>query len=814
MGNEESLDETRINLSDEPEEDNIYFDDNNGLTNAEVEDRFERGDVNFEVNSSTRTYSQIVRSNVFTYFNLIFTVLAVLLCLVGSFRDLTFMGVIFFNTIIGIIQEIRSKRALDKLKILSEPKASVIREGQVYVIPVDELVLDDLVELSAGNQIPADAVIISGTVQVNEALITGESEEVLKSNGEELLSGSFIVSGKCRIRLTKVGENSYVSKLTLKATKDKHKEQSELIGSLNKLVKIVGIIIIPIGLTLFIQQNYFIGASFKDSVTGMVAAVVGMIPEGLYLLASVAMVVSIMRLARKKVLVRDMKCIETLARVDVLCVDKTGTITENVMKVDRLICVDDNDKDSVTTLISNMVQAMDSDNSTMAAMKEFFTRTTQAQPEKIISFSSQYKYSGCILSGQSYILGAPEFLLRDDFSAYSSEVEKYSNEGYRVLAYGRYQGVLEGKKLTEPVEMLGFVLLTNPIRETARETFEYFGKQGVEVKVISGDNPVTVSRVSEEAGILNAEKYVDATTLITDEDIISAVQNYNVFGRVIPEQKRKIVKALQRQGRTVGMTGDGVNDVLALREANCSIAMASGSEAASQVSQLVLVDSDFSKMPSVVGEGRRVVNNIERSASLFLVKNIFSLLLAIFSLVSLNGYPLQPSQVSLLAMFTIGIPAFFLSLEPNRRLIKGRFLTNVFSRAIPAGITDFIIVGLFVVFCDVFNIEGDQVSTACTILVSIVGFMVLYKVMKPMNWWHWTLFSALIAGWIFCATFLSYLFAISELSFKCIMMLTLFIVAIYPLFTFLSAITSRSFWKSKLNAIKSKFKRKEDSTEL
>lgn len=814
MKHEENVGELGINQDDFKSDFHLDFDNISGLTLAEVEDRVNRGEVNYEVNSSTRNYSQIIRSNIFTYFNLIFVILAVLLCLVGSFRDLTFMGVVFFNTIIGIIQEFRSKKALDNLKILSDPKASVIRDGQVNTIPVNELVLDDLVEISAGSQIPADAVIISGTVQVNEALITGESEEVLKSKGEELLSGSFIVSGKCQIRLTEVGENSYVSQLTLKATKDKHREQSELINSLNRLVKIVGIIIIPIGITLFIQQKFYMDASFKDSVTGMVAAVVGMIPEGLYLLASVAMVVSIMRLARKKVLVRNMKCIETLARVDVLCVDKTGTITENVMKVDKLICASDNDKDSVATLISNMVQAMDSDNSTMIAMKEFFTNTTKAQPEKIISFSSQYKYSGCILGGQSYILGAPEFLLRDDFANHSEMVNKYSYEGYRVLAYGRYNGVLDGKQLTETIDLLGFVLLTNPIRETAKETFEYFGKQGVEVKVISGDNPVTVSRVAQEAGILDAEKHIDATTLSTDEDIILAVQKYNVFGRVIPEQKRKIVKALQRQGRTVGMTGDGVNDVLALREANCSIAMASGSEAASQVSQLVLVDSDFSKMPSVVGEGRRVVNNIERSASLFLVKNIFSLLLALFSLVSLNSYPMQPSQISLIAMFTIGIPAFFLSLEPNKRLIKGKFLGNVFSRAIPAGITDFIIISLFVIFCEVFNIEGDQVSTACTVLVSVVGFMVLFKTMKPMNLWHWILFSVLIACWVVCATFFSYFFAMSDMSLKCIMILALFIVAIYPLFTFLSSITSKSFWKSRYNAIRLKFKRYDDYSEL
>ncbi len=779
------------------------FDENNGLTSRQVTERFERGDFNEAVDSSTRTYGEIVKSNVFTYFNLIFAVLAVLLCLVGSFRDLTFLGVIFFNTIIGIIQEFRSKAALDKLKILSEPKANVIRDGKSTSVPVEKLVLDDLVEFSAGNQIPADAVVVSGTAQLNEALITGESEEVEKKPGDELLSGSFVVSGSCKARLTRVGKNSYVSKLTLQATEDKRTEQSELIRSLDKLVKIVGVIIIPIGLILFIQQMFFTDAGFRESVTGMVAAVIGMIPEGLYLLASVAMVVSIMRLARKQVLVRDMKCIETLARVDVLCVDKTGTITETEMKVDRLVCVEGNDHDCVNTLLSNVVAAMDSDNITMEAMKEFFVSTTGAKPDKVIPFSSQFKYSGAVMGGQSYVIGAPEFVLRDDFDKYKDIVNDFGQEGFRVLVFARYSGEPDGKQLAEKAKPLGFVLMANPIRPTAKETFEYFAEQGVEVKVISGDNPVTVSRVAGEAGIKNAERYVDATTLTTDEDINRAVEVYNVFGRVVPEQKRQIVRALQAHGRTVGMTGDGVNDVLALKEANCSIAMASGSEAASQVSQLVLVDSDFSKMPSVVGEGRRVVNNIERSASLFLVKNIFSLLLALFSMVAVNAYPMKPSQISLIAMFTIGVPAFFLSLEPNRSLIKGKFLTNVFSKAAPAGITDFLIVSGLVIFCNVFNVDDDCVSTACTILVSLVGFMILYRIMKPMTVWHWILYIAMICGWLFCAIFVSWLFAITEMNAQCIMLLVVFALAADPLLRYLSMIAEKSFWKSKLDKLSS-----------
>lgn len=779
------------------------YDEKNGLTSRQVAERFDRGDYNEAVDSSTRTYSEIIKNNVFTYFNLIFAVLAALLCIVGSFRDLTFLGVIFFNTIIGIIQEIRSKAALDKLKILSEPKASVIRDGSLMSVPIENLVIDDLVEFSAGNQIPADAVVVSGTAQFNEALITGESEEVEKTVGDELLSGSFVVSGKCRARLTRVGRNSYVSKLTLEATEDKREEQSELIRSLDKLVKIVGVIIIPIGLVLFIQQMFFTDAGFRESVTGMVAAVIGMIPEGLYLLASVAMVVSIMRLARQKVLVRNMKCIETLARVDVLCVDKTGTITDTTMKVERLVCVDGSDHDCVNTLLSNIAAAMENDNITMQAIKEYFVSSTGAKVDKVVPFSSQFKYSGAVMGGQSYVLGAPEFVLREKFKNYENLVNDFGQDGFRVLVFAKYSGEVDGKQLTEEAKPLGFILLANPIRETAKETFEYFARQGVEIKVISGDNPVTVSRVAGEAGIKNAERYVDASTLLTDEDISRAAEIYNVFGRVVPEQKRKIVCALKDKGYTVGMTGDGVNDVLALKEANCSIAMASGSEAASQVSQLVLVDSDFSKMPSVVDEGRRVVNNIERSASLFLVKNIFSLLLAIFSMAAVNAYPMKPSQISLIAMFTIGIPAFFLSLEPNKSLIKGRFLTNVFSKSAPAGITDFLIVSGLVIFCNVFDVEEQCVSTACTILVSIVGFMILYRIMKPMTVWHSILYIALIGGWLFCALFMSWLFAITEMNAQCVMLLVVFALAADPLLRYLSLIAEQSFWRSKLDKISS-----------
>lgn len=752
-----------------------------GLGPDEVRRRAAEGKVNTAAKTATRSYRDIVRDNVFTYFNLIFAVLAVLLILVGSFKNLTFMVVIFFNTVIGIVQEIRSKQALDKLKIISDPKATVIRSGAERIVPVNELVLDDLIVLSAGNQIPADAVVVSGAINVNESLITGESDEVRKLTGYELLSGSFVVSGRCLARLTKVGDDSYVSKLTRKATDDKREEESEMIRSLDKLVKIVGVIIIPIGLTLLIQQLFFDHAGFRDSVTGMVAAVIGMIPEGLYLLASVAMVVSIMRLARQKVLIRSMKCIETLARVDVLCVDKTGTITENTMTVSKLVPVGGNDKMKVGSIIGTMVSAMDNDNITMSAFKKYFTNTSGKKPDKVCPFSSKHKYSGCVIDGQGYVLGAPEFVLRDTFESYKKTVEKYSSKGYRVLLFAGYNGEPDGGELTEKAEPLAFVLLENPIRPAAKETFKYFADQGVRIKVISGDNPATVSRVAAEAGIEGADSYIDASKLTSDQAILDACTKYNVFGRVVPEQKRQFVIALKALGKTVGMTGDGVNDVLALKEANCSIAMASGSDAASQVSQLVLVDSDFSKMPSVVSEGRRVVNNVQRTAGMFLVKNIFSLLLALFSVVFACGYPMEPSQVSLLAMFTIGTPAFFLSLEPNRNLIRGKFLINVFKKSIPAGLTDFLVVAGLVIFGKVFGVDDISISTASTILVSLVGFMVLYHISKPMNPFHIFLLSAMIAGWLGCSIFMHDLFSMTLMSPRCVLILIVFALATDPL---------------------------------
>lgn len=759
-----------------------------GLSAEQVKERFACHADNYKVESSTMSVSDIVKSNVFTYFNLVFAVIAVLLSIVGAWRDMLFLPIIIANTCIGIIQEVHSKKVLDKLSILNAPQSVVIRDGKKAKISADKLVLDDVVEFTAGSQIPADAKVIDGELQVNESLITGESDEITKRAGDQLLSGSFVVSGKAYARLEKVGKDSYISKLTLQATKSKKGEQSEMIRSLDYLIMVMGIIIIPIGIALFVQSFIYNEGTLHDSITGMVAAIIGMIPEGLYLLSSVAMAVSSVRLAQKKVLIHDMKCIETLARVNVLCVDKTGTITEPGMHVYEVELLDGVDEDATTKILADVVHAQNRDNATMEALQAHFTENGGMHAKEVFSFSSETKFSGAIMEdGKSYVIGAPEFVLRSQFEEYQEQIAEYSSKGYRVLVFGEYEGTLTKKPLTEPVVPMGFVMLANPIRKGAKETFTYFAENEVEIKVISGDNPLTVSVIAKEAGIANAERYVDASVLKTKSDYYNAVEEYTVFGRVTPNQKRMLVQALKAHKKTVAMTGDGVNDVLALKDADCSVAMASGSDAASNVSQLVLLDSDFSRMPSVVAEGRRVVNNIERTAALYIVKNIFSMLLAVFSVILLLDYPLEPTQVSLISMFTIGIPSFILALEPNKNPIRGHFLTNVLVKALPAGLTDFIVVSGLVIFCREFSVDLDCLSTSCTILVAIVGFMILYRIAKPMNVGHIIMMIGVIAGWLFCMLFVSKFFAITSISKQCAMLMIVFAIITEPALRYLSA---------------------------
>ena len=778
-----------------------------GLTDEEVRQRVEEGLTNRADISTDKTTKEIVISNVFTYFNLIFLVITILLIMVGSFRNLTFLPIIIGNTVIGIVQEIRAKKTLEKMSLLNAPHADVIRNGSVKQISTEELVKDDVILLTAGKQICADAVVISGNIQVNESLLTGEADEVEKTEGGTLMSGSFVVSGECYARLEKVGNESYISKLSLEAKSMGGKEQSEMIRSINLIVKWVGIVIIPIGLILFWQSHFVNGESITKSVTSTVAAIIGMIPEGLYLLTTVALALSTMKLARKKVLLHDMKSIETLARVDVLCVDKTGTITEPDMKLKEIFLCKNSGADGTQTaltldelksLILDYANASVDNNATMLALKayaaEALTNNTSALHRTAVSqqaFSSSLKYGSVTFSDGTYLLGAPEFIMHDDFVHIEEEIIPYADKGDRVLLFARYNGENVENGINGSVTPLGFVALANPIRANAVKTFEYFKSQGVAIKVISGDNPRTVSRIAIQAGIESAESFVDAATFDTEDKIADAVNKYTVFGRVTPKQKKQLVKALQAKEHTVAMTGDGVNDILAMKDADCSVAMASGSEAAAQAAQVVLLDSDFAHMPDVVYEGRRVVNNIQRSASLFLVKNIFSLLLSLFSVILMVTYPLEPAQVSLISMFTIGVPGFLLALEQNKDRIKGHFITNVMLKALPGGLTDVIAVGALVVCGEVFCISDASIGTIATLVLSVVGFMILFKISEPLNGMKYAVIIGNIAGLVFSGFFLKKLFALTDLSNICILLMIVFGFAAESLFRNLTLLVEK-----------------------
>lgn len=749
----------------------------NGLSSYEVQERVKSGFDNKPVKNPSKSLVEIIRDNTFTYFNFVFSVIAVILIVVGSWRDVTFLPIIIANTMIGIFQEWRAKKILDKITLLNSPKSRVMRDGKIRDVYVSELVIDDVIYLKAGDQIPADAMIVEGEAMVNESLLTGEPDEISKKKESELLSGSFIVSGECYAKLIRVGADSYASKLTLQARAIRTKEQSEIIRSLNKIVKLAGIAIIPIGLILFCQQFFFNNASIQSAVQGMTAAVIGMIPEGLFLLASVTLAISAMRLALNKVLIHDMKCIETLARVDVLCVDKTGTITTNKMNVKEIVELDD-----VGDRLEKFVAVQKNDNATMEALKTFYKSSKLKIKAKVFGFSSKYKYSSALIEGESLVLGAPEFVLKSDFSKYQNQIEKYSKKGYRVLVFGDYSGKLDGGELKGNIRALALLVLENEIRETAPETFRYFTEQDVEIKVISGDNPLTVSEVAKQAGICGAERFVDASTLMSDKDIDEAVNKYTIFGRVNPEQKRKLVRALQKAGHTVAMTGDGVNDILALKDADCSVAMASGSEAAVQAAQIVLLESDFAKMPEVVREGRRVVNNLERSGSLFLVKNVFSIMMAVIAILFSIKYPLFPTQVSLLSLFTIGVPSFLLAQIPNERLIRGNFVKNIIFKALPTGMTNVVLILIMVVFGNVMGINFESLSTACIFILLASGLVFLGRICIPFDKVKMAILVLCISGTVIAATLFRNMFRISyDFSLELIMITIFAGIMTYPI---------------------------------
>lgn len=742
----------------------IEVDPNVGLNAEQVLERTERGFANIPVEPPTKTVKQIILSNIFTYFNLIFFVLAIALIAVGSFNDLLFLPVVAANILIGTVQEINAKRTLDKLNLLNAPTARVIRGGGEMDIPVDQLVIDDIVVFGTGSQIPADAILLDGEVSVNESMITGEPDEIKKHPGDPLTSGSFVVNGSCRARLDKVGEDSFVSRLTLDAKRGKKKEQVGMMRSLTRLIACIGILLIPIGIAMMIRSVSHMELSVKDSVVSTAAALIGMIPEGLYLLVSVALAVSVIRLAHRKTLVHEMKCIETLARVDVLCVDKTGTITENEMKVTDLVPLK-SDEAVMRRILADITGSVPAENHTMEALKREFGQANFRMADAVVPFTSATKYSGAVFDrGESYVVGAPEFIFRQNYAMYREKIEQYANQGKRVLALGQLSAPLTGGPLHDEVLPMGLVCLANRIRPEARETFDYFARQKVAVKVISGDNPLTVSRVAAEAGIPGAENYVDAAQLDTTEKLVEAANSCTVFGRVTPDQKRKLIRAMKAAGHTVAMTGDGVNDVLALKEADCSIAMASGSEVAAQVSQLVLLDSNFASMPAVVDEGRRVINNIERAAALFLVKNIFSFIMAWITIFAAFTYPIQAAQISFISLLTIGIPSFFLALEPNHNRVRGRFLTNVMYRALPAGLTNVIVVLAAVLYAVVFEIDNVTLSTVSALLMAVVGFVMLWRVCRPFTKMRTVLYIGLLTAFVVGYVLLGEMFSLEELN--------------------------------------------------
>lgn len=754
-----------------------------GLSSAQAQERVDAGWANLPIDPPGKTVGQIIKSNVFTYFNMLFFLLAAFVLVFGTWQNAMFLGVVFANIAIGIVQELRSKRTLDKLTLLTAPHGAVIRDGRQRKIPTSEMVRDDIVVFSAGSQIFADAVVVAGECSVNEALITGEADEIKKPAGADLLSGSFVVSGECRARLTQVGADSYANRLTIEAKEAKPPQQSEMMRSLTRLVQIIGIAIIPLGILMAIKEIVWLERSVSDGVVATVASLIGMIPEGLYLLTSMALAAGVVRLAQKKTLVHDMGCIETLARVDVLCVDKTGTVTENKMAVEDVIplCPDRFEEEDIRLIMADYVAAMRADNDTMAALRKYFTGKVTQQAIKAVPFTSAKKFGGVSFhEDETYLLGAPDVLLGERYGKYARQIDAYSSKGCRVLLLALYDGQPDDEELDAPLMPISLILLSNKIRAEAPETFRYFTKQGVAIKVISGDNAMAVSEVAKRAGIKGAESYVDARTLETDEDIAEAIEKYTVFGRVTPDQKRKFVRALKAGGHTVAMTGDGVNDVLALKEADCSIAMASGSDAASQVSHIVLLESNFAAMPSVVAEGRRVINNIERSAALFLVKNIFSFALALISLIFTLPYPVTSAQMSLVSALTIGAPGFVLAMEPNISRIKGKFLPNVIYRALPGALTDLFLVLGVILFCMVFEVEDNMMSTVCAIILNIVGLMVVHFTCKPYNLLRKVMIGGLTAAFVFCVVMLPQLFTLSSLDLPGAMILVVFALLSAP----------------------------------
>lgn len=721
-----------------------------GLSSREAASREEKGLVNYDSDVKTKSIKRIFAENIFSLFNIVNFILAAAVIMVGSYKNVLFMGIIICNTLIGIIQAIRSKLTVDKLSIMVSNKVTVIRDGQEREIGINQIVLDDIIILKRGNQIPSDSILLEGNLSVNESLLTGESDLVSKKAGEMLFSGSFVSSGECVAKVVHVGKDNYATKINNSAKYIK-KVKSEIMTTLNKIIKFVSIVIFPVGVLLFCNQYFRGDIPFDDAIVSTVAALIGMIPEGLVLLTSTVLAVAVIRLSKYKVLVQELYCIENLARVDVLCLDKTGTITNEEMEIEKIHILGERTKekeDNLNMALGSIAKYTDDDNATIMAFVNYYKDKNAdfQRPQRFISFSSEKKWSGAVLAdGTSIVMGAGEFILKDRYSLISGEIEKIGGI-YRVLTVAQVQGFDDKDNIIGNPTPLALVLIMDKIRPEAPQTIKYFTEQGVTLKVISGDNVNTVSNIAKAAGIPNAHMAVDATTLETDEDINNAVEKYAVFGRVTPHQKLKFVKALQKHKHTVAMTGDGVNDVLALKEADCSVAMASGSDAARNVSQLVLINNDFSAMPRVVAEGRRSINNIQRSASLFFVKTLFSMMLSVIFLFVNMRYPFEPIQMSLFGAFAIGLPSFVLALEPNKERVTGNFLLNILSRAIPGAVTIVLNIILLCIVSSIWQITDAQVSTIATIITSFTGVMLIIRICIPFNPIRTALLIVIISG--------------------------------------------------------------------
>ncbi|MEF9876543.1 MAG: cation-translocating P-type ATPase [Gordonibacter sp.] len=733
-----------------------------GLTSAEVAERVARGDVNADVDVKTRTIKQIVLGNVCTLFNLINVILALFVLITGSYKNMLFMLVIVLNTVIGIVQEVRSKRTTDRLSIVAGSHAKVIRDGAQVEVPLNDVVRDDLMVLGRGDQVPADAEVVAGAADLNESLLTGESNLIKKQIGHKLMSGSFVNAGTVTARVEHVGKENYAAKISAEA-KQRKAVNSEIMNSLNGIIKFVSFIIFPLGAILFSREFFSHSVAFNDAVLSTTAALVGMIPEGLILLTSTVLAVAVVRLAKSKVLVQQLYCIETLARVDTLCLDKTGTITTGAMEVASVELVGSADAAEVDTALASLAVADEDPNETAQAIIEHYAQGAVARLSvvRIVPFSSDKKWSGATFAdGRAYVMGAARFVLGDGYAAVEGQANELAEDA-RVLLVARVDGFTDDGDVVGTPEPLGFVCIHDQIRATAAQTIGYFKDQGVTVNVISGDDPRTVSGIAQKVGVPGADQYVDATTLETPEQVAAAIERYHVFGRVKPEQKKQFVIALQERGHVVAMTGDGVNDTLALKQADCSVAMAAGSDAARNVAQLVLVDNDFASMPKVVAEGRRSINNLQRSASLFLVKTLLSMSLAVLFIFLPWQYPFQPIQMTLISAFTIGLPSFVLALEPNKDRIRGRFLENVIVKSLPGALCAVLnVVAVNVIGYTSLGLDYSQVSTLCVLLTAWVGFLLIVRLSIPFTPLRAALVVVVVGGTVLGATLLHGLFGI------------------------------------------------------